>query len=313
MKRENIGFVPWAAAYMGFCPGTSEESQLKVVTLYYDKVILPVGAGQLRGIVDTFVNGEGISEKEIAKVWYPVDKFAGGSDPEALLRQLFIPDRANCWDSKGNIRRGLRGAVDEAVAESLRMSSYELKKLKKENWYGYVRETNALAVTSTGSARLWTILRQQVPCALVGFYRAEIIAAEHVLTTAPRTRATLFRDEVQAFVPSVRDLPWEAVFALRKDKRVSAFRSWLSAHTGLVGGTDNSKRVLDSLWSAIDDLAVNVKTEVIKGIVSNIPLPIPVNPVGIATSVKTIGDARKFEKKYDWLLFLHSIKKAAEV
>jgi hypothetical protein len=55
-----------------------------------------------------------------------------------------------------------------------------------------------------------------------------------------------------------------------------------------------------------------VKTEVIKGIASNLPLLIPINPIGLTVSANAIADARRFEKKYDWLLFLHSIKKAAE-
>ena len=259
-----------------------------------------------------FAANEGISEKSLATVWYPVDKFAGGSDPALLLHQLLSPEGANCWDSKGNIHRGLRGAVDEDVAESLGMSSYKLKKFKKENRYGYFEEARAIAVSSSGSARVWASLRQQVPCALVGFLRAEIVAAERAFATGPRTRATLFRDAVQAFVPSVRSLPWEAVFALRKDRRVSAFRSWLSARRDSVEATDDGKRALDDLWSAIGELAVDVKTEVIKGFASNVPLPIPINPIGLALSAKAIAHARRFEKKYDWMLFLHLIKKAAE-
>jgi len=51
------------------------------------------------------------------------------------------------WDSKGNLRQGLRGAVDEAVAENLGMSRYRLEKLKKD---GYSHLIKRIKQTTTG-------------------------------------------------------------------------------------------------------------------------------------------------------------------
>ena len=46
-----------------------------------------------------------------------------------------------------------------------------------------------------------------------------------------------------------------------------------------------------------------VTKNVVKGVASNIPLPIPVNPVSIVCTGRDILKEINFEKKYGWLYF----------
>jgi hypothetical protein len=69
-----------------------------------------------------------------------------------------------------------------------------------------------------------------------------------------------------------------------------------------------SQAAIDSLWDAVSELKPDIVGETIETIISNAPLPIPINPAGIALSVKQLHDAYEFSKRYEWLLFLHTLR-----
>jgi len=150
-------------------------------------------------------------------------------------------------------------------------------------------------------------------CALVAFNQAELLAGQQLVEAGSVATGESLRDVVKAYVPSVRNLPWDAVFARRNDKRVGAFRRWLAASSRL-NETKSARiqRAADDLWSAVKDLQTDTKAKILKGLAGNMPLPLPVNPFSIALSAKAVRDAHQFEKKYDWLLFLHSMHDATK-
>jgi hypothetical protein len=198
--------------------------------------------------------------------------------------------------------------------QSLGVSKYGLGKIKKQDWHGYAREAGALAASSTGAARVWTWVRQFRPCAFLAFYSVEAVAAQSLVSPAPIHHTETMHTSVEEFVPSVRSLPWRAVLDLRKDRRVAAFRRWLFQQSGSDSKPKaNNSKAIDTLWKAFGELKVSTPKEVIKGIASNLPLPIPLNPASVAISGKAIYDAHHFNKKYDWLIFLHTLQKASSI
>ena len=68
---------------------------------------------------------------------------------------------------------------------------------------------------------------------------------------------------------------------------------------------------VDALWDAFGELKVNVGSEVLQGIVANLPLPMPINPFGLAISVKDVIGAVKFRRRFGWLSFLHKLNKVS--
>lgn len=53
----------------------------------------------------------------------------------------------------------------------------------------------------------------------------------------------------------------------------------------------------------------NVSSNIVKGVVSNIPLPIPVNPISILCTGADIKKEIDFDKKYGWIYFYLDNKK----
>jgi hypothetical protein len=93
---KTIGFIGWSAAYLGFTPGTAEESQLKVATVFYDQLILPVLRQQLDGVIRHFSSDERIPPNGPEASWVPVDHVAPDIEPGHLFRQLVMHDDENC-------------------------------------------------------------------------------------------------------------------------------------------------------------------------------------------------------------------------
>ena len=119
---------------MGFLPESLEESQLKVATLYYDRLILPVNHQLLDRVKVSFAEQEDVPQTEVSKAWIAVDEVCRNCDPKILCSQLILPDDKRCWDKRGNIRSGLRGAIDRSIVEHLNLTDHGLRKLKKQNW-----------------------------------------------------------------------------------------------------------------------------------------------------------------------------------
>jgi hypothetical protein len=165
------------------------------------------------------------------------------------------------------------------------MTRTELREWKRDLYPFYAKDANAVAVTSTSSAIVWTLIRPITPCALVGVTRADIIAAQRLLAGDEVSSGRLFHDRVKAFVPSIQNLSWDSILRLRGDKCLDAFRKWLWS------ASSRSKRgrgthPVDELWKAVDEIMPNLKGEVVEGFVSNVPLPLPVNPIGLILTGK---------------------------
>ena len=67
---------------------------------------------------------------------------------------------------------------------------------------------------------------------------------------------------------------------------------------------EHADRLINRLWNAVNALKLDVGSETLKALVSNLPLPIPVNPASIALAAKSIKDATSFQHDYGWLLFI---------
>ena len=100
-------------------------------------------------------------------------------------------------------------------------------------------------------------------------------------------------------------LDWHEIFELRQSGFVEDFRARLSE---IASSQSSSRRLeshlLTSLWSLVADVEPNLKRTYATAVIGNLPLPIPLNPVGVLSSMKDIKHNRDLNERYGWLFFI---------
>jgi hypothetical protein len=305
-------FVPWATMWMAFYPNTQEERHLKMATLLFDDVFFPVGHEHLIGAGAEFAREQKLRTDRITSAWHSIDSIDSSFTEPDFKAMLFKPPEELVFDKQGNWRRGLRGAVHTEVAKYFNVSPDRLRSQLKESKdpvqkYGIVREGNALANSSVGSAVVWTLIRPFRDCTFFPFNEVEFAAANLILggTNAGRLKAA------NLLLPNAGDLTWQEVFEIRDTPEAESFRRWLHSREWVnIGNKTIEQDIIGALLEIVEDCRPNVGIEVLKGIASNIPLPLPINPASIALSLRAIGQAQQFTERYEWSLFLRQAVKS---
>jgi hypothetical protein len=96
-SQPKIGLVTWHGAFWGsywgvWGPKTRFESQLKVATLHYEKLILPMSSDELGTLVDFMGKSQGFDLQSLRRAWMSLDQAAPGLDHRALMQQFYHPD-----------------------------------------------------------------------------------------------------------------------------------------------------------------------------------------------------------------------------
>ncbi|QCD61615.1 hypothetical protein [Tenacibaculum maritimum] len=110
---------------------------------------------------------------------------------------------------------------------------------------------------------------------------------------------------------------WDEIIILRKSEFIKDFRlkifDWTTDFLKTKDldkfQSDLNKFITDAKFDFIDRKKPDLKTTSILGILGNIPLPIPVNPVSLVSSAKEIRDEIKIKKDFDWLFFIQKAYK----
>lgn len=71
---------------------------------------------------------------------------------------------------------------------------------------------------------------------------------------------------------------------------------------------DFSKKFIEYLWEIGKTLSPSVP-ETLVGILGEVPLPIPINPLGLLSSANDINQLIQFKKKYSWFITLSKLQK----
>jgi hypothetical protein len=127
----------------------------------------------------------------------------------------------------------------------------------------------------------------------------------------PPEAVELFRHIAESRVPDLSLLTWERVLELRHHAFLENFRQKvtelsISFRSNNEGAISEGIRELE--LQELRELARLVqpapRTMILKSIASNIPLPIPINPVSIGIAVKELKEAYDRKERFGWLYFL---------
>lgn len=170
-------------------------------------------------------------------------------------------------------------------------------------------DANAVASGAFGSFLLWQRVRSLLPSCYLSFTPAELYAADTLSRKTANAKSTLRISPISALVPAASALTWPEVFTLRKDKRVAAFRKWLQANSARLEKTGASDTdAIMALWEAYLDVRPSLGSEILTGVLGSIP--VPGNPIGPATAIRSITRTHKHEERFGYLMFLHRMNHA---
>lgn len=114
----------------------------------------------------------------------------------------------------------------------------------------------------------------------------------------------------ELIVPDFDAYSWNEILELRNDDNIKAFRMVIY---GLLQKNNNIdrmlfKKILSDLWSLVTDVKPNVRQTILEAIGSNLPSPIGINPIGIATSLRDICEANCLKRKFGHIFFVQQLK-----
>lgn len=313
-RRPNVAFLSYGSAWVGLYPGSKYEGILKIATVFYDRLVLPVTSDHLDGIVSVFAK-EGIDPKKFDNVWLPFDRYIPTKEEQLVFSSQLVGGRFvhdDVFSPSGGYVRGFSRAIEDVICETLEISHYRAKEIKKSQRIEYIREANGIMVSAFGAARCWALLQPYLSCSLLCFNEVESRAAARLLMSAPLDHGGLLYEPVQALVPSVRSLPWPEVLELRRDRRVRSFRSWLATRAREGPAEVSTNEALDLLWAAFADLSPSTTSEIIRAVLGIAPVPLAINPIGIALAGHSVFRVGRMRRKHQWLMFLHSMYQAAK-
>ncbi len=120
-------------------------------------------------------------------------------------------------------------------------------------------------------------------------------------------------DEIQPIielsVPRFSEIPLVEIAKLKKKDKFSSIAklSEKMRQNKKITDLDFSKIFVDELWEMGKTLSPSVKENII-GVLGELPLPIPINPISILSSANSIKNLVNFKKEYSWFIVLSQLK-----
>lgn len=299
-------FVPWVESVASTTPGTRAELQLKLAALYHPTIFFPVETSFVECVCEGIAKDAGNRVGDVRKMFKSVHEIKGLRNSEEFLLMSLTPEDGFTWDKRGGIKPGLRGAVYRSLARADGISVRQVQRnIRKRGVIGYAwtRAAAYKAASATGGANAWRQINHVLPCDLICFNEAANFAAINRISSDVSKVDGTVMDAIEVAIPSVTGLGWDHVFELRKNRHVDAFRGWIAEKTD----PQKSAEIIDGLWSAFGEIIPNPSSTVLKGITSNIPLPIPINPASVAYAAQDARQAIRFQKQHSATIFFHDL------
>jgi hypothetical protein len=290
-----VGLFSWLKG----CEPTFFEEALKLGLLWFDDLVMQSPRGDL--VTDGFpkiLEKLGVRDQtaaEISRVIHPVQEFLPEytfADPEVWSR-----------DSH----------VSEATHVALEKYFEEHDGPWPEKW-ALMREVALTGCGVIDALYLVAQLSQHFDCFMLPTDFEHAVLAELTKPSDSRSAFELFSEVAQYRLPKLRDLGWERIVELRHHRFLLNFRRALSelqielrrvpTHEVRPMFDEIERRHIKELLSLLEPSTLE---SCVKGIVTNLPLPIPVNPVGVYDAIQTVRRNRMLANKYGWLYFLYEL------
>jgi hypothetical protein len=271
----------------------------KLATIFFDQLIFRVPrADTIEGVLDSLVAQNEIryaDADQLRQIWTPV--------------QAVLPDyhflKKSPWEHENE--RLLEIAHSVTVDSTLE----QYPGIDKSEPAGFAHEVSWAGAGLIEAITTWTTLHAAEPCTYLAEPRESWVVQQIFQEAQPPEAVELFRHIAESRVPDLSLLTWERVLELRHHAFLENFRQKvtelsISFRSNNEGAISEGIRELE--LQELRELARLVqpapRTMILKSIASNIPLPIPINPVSIGIAVKELKEAYDRKERFGWLYFL---------
>jgi hypothetical protein len=299
-------FTSYMATQKFMRRGSEYERQMKISCIYHDRIVMPVHNAQYNMLMEEFFL-PGLTEKEkksLRRIVVPPWEIAENVDGQKILETAISPVRE---DTRKKIERGLKGAARRVICSELGVSvsqSYKEEKRGVDEIHEWRGNVSGEVGNAMAGAEAWRRVNQSYPISYLAQTEVEHIAAGNLISgLVSPTSGRAAMDQIEALVPSFGKLAWSDALELRQSPGLHNFRTWLSSSSGL----SDAEQVIDSLWDAVSQIIPSTNSHIIRGIVTNLPSPILINPAGVASSARDVRQAARFHNEHGAMVFLHDI------
>ena len=163
------------------------------------------------------------------------------------------------------------------------------------------------------AVKYWTLLNAKENCTFLPMDKEEQILKK-LFENVPDSNYNNFNNVITAMIPDISEYSWDEIIEIRHHKYWTQFRKKLTELSESVQDKKLRQDILEEivqkdLVEMVQCFRPHVAKNIVKGIVSNIPLPIPINPVSVVCTGYDIVKEIDFNKKYGWMYFYLDNKK----
>lgn len=261
----------------------------KLATLWFDNLLLGVGNNLVEKVVEEVAEKEKWNNdtfKEMKKVQISSEK---------ILPAVSFIDESVINDEYYEIAYDILKSENEKEICSSKNYNNEMHEIR----WGSFGIANAV--------KYWMLLNAKENCTFLPMTIEQCMLNE-IFKTATDVKFSNFKNIITTMIPDISGYSWDEIIELRHHNFWLQFRKKI---TDLSESNRDKKLEQDifeeivkkDLLDMIEYFRPNVSKNIVKGIASNIPLPIPINPASIVCAGHDIMKEIDFNKKYGWIYF----------
>jgi len=236
-------------------------------------------------------------------------------------RDLLVSNREyhdiflDCWEYVGDVEK-FENEVQTSVSDKVinEIWRYAHEKTMPEGQIIHTKAFKELCGDLMYDLKLYTQFKKLFPETVGSLSSLYGDVLNRVKIEPERQAIDLITNNIN--IPDFGQLSWSVLLELRKDDYIKSFRTKIAEFTS--SENMDVKNIIDhevikGLWELAERVKPNLPATSINGILTNIPLPLPVNPYGLALAAKEVIDAKRICDKYGWIFFIQNVKVASEL
>lgn len=261
----------------------------KIATLWFDNLLLGIGQDVIEKVMEDVAKEEQWSSDSFNEM-----KTIQISSENVLPSVSFLND----------------SIIEDdyfKVATDVMRDKYAKELSSPKTYGGAMHEVTWGGFGIANSVKYWTLLNAKVNCTFLPM-DLEQQMLKKVFGNITNVEYNNFSDIITAIIPNISEYTWDKIIEIRHHSYWTQFRKKLTELSQSIEDKKLGQDILDEivrkdLIEMARHFRPQVHKNIIKGVMSNIPLPIPINPLSVVCTGYDIMKEIDFEKKYGWIYF----------
>lgn len=286
----------------------------KLATLWFDEVILQATA---KGVTQDLSSKQAKKENwsqatldEVNAIWVDVHKY--------------IPE----YDWAG-ITSILAGREKSLPYNATYGRSSEVRNAVIEDWKQYVREHEPQCPIDEFDAQfdisknfqvnrsisesidIFFDLRSKMDCTFLSGTTEDRVLRKILHKPPQKSEFDVFQEFTSTMLPDITNWSWDKTMEIRNNPDIISFREKITSIWHALDSRDVVRAtniLMELFYSDLEKFFTKYRPDpsstLLKGVLSNIPLPIPVNPFSVYFGAQDAARAYQASREYGWLYFI---------